>query len=287
MSAAYIFEPSEFAGYESAASAISSALEGGRIPESTIAAMFKDGWEQSLQFPQTHMPQLYLRAVVAFARASVSALAGECNSKPTASYRLMVENGTVEDYNERVMQGGLYDRLLDLVGRRKWSELQDYSGPITWGKVQIDLTPAQAIHKYVALPLIYGEWPSDEAWEQVSFGREKSPFESPDSVTGLVMLNRASLSGDCIKRAEGFAFERYSSELRSDEITLPMASSGEPSVPPNTMLASASKKIEEAIAKVTPKMTKGDPKKLNWLPWVFGTALVGAGAYYVLRRDND
>jgi hypothetical protein len=234
----FIFEPSGFPGDETVLSKIVASTKSGTVSIPSIASMFKDGWEQSLKFPQTQMPQLYLRGVRDVARATLSALVGECNESPTAPYKSLVDSGKVEEYNERVMEGGLYDRLLQLVGKRKWTELTEYAGPNKWGNVQIDLSPAEAIYKYVALPLIYGEWPSGEAWEKISFGRPKSSYSVPDALTGAMMINQSSTKPECIKRAQTYAFQKFSESLTQDVVLVHSASSAV-SLPPNFVLANS------------------------------------------------
>lgn len=283
----FIFEPSGFAGDEAALSKIVASTKSGTVSIPSIESMFKDGWEQSLKFPQTQMPQLYLRSVLDFARATLSALVGECNESPTAPYKSLVDSGKVEEYNERVMVDGLYDRLLKLVGKRKWVELTEYAGPIKWGNVQIDLSPAEAIYKYVALPLIYGEWPSEEAWEKISFGRPKSSYSVPDALTGAMMLNQSSIKPDCIKRAQTYAFQQLSKSLTTDQVLVPSASTAG-FTPPNVDLANSANLLVQSITEISSEdLYKGDTRRAKWLPWAFGAAVLGAGAFYVMRSKNE
>lgn len=283
----FIFEPSAFPGDEAVASKLISSTKSGSVAIPSLASFLKDGWEQSLMFPQTQMPLLYLRATLAFARATLAALVGECSESPTVSYKNLVESGKVEDYNERVMIDGLYDRLLMLVGKRKWVELTEYTGPIKWGNVQIDLSPAEAIYKYVALPLVYGEWPSEEAWERISFGRPKSQYSVPDALTGAMMLNQASLKADCIKRAQAFALQRFSETLAQEQIAIASASTLD-ILPPNVEIANTANMLVQGISSISSEdLTKGDTKRAKWLPWAFGAAVLGAGAFYVMRSKDD
>jgi len=280
----YIFEPSGFLGTDNLKEKIKQGLKVGKAPSQAVAEMFKDGWEQSLGAPRTSMPLAYLRAVLAFSRATLTALVGECSERPTGAFKLLCDSGKVEAFKDRL---DFYDRFLLMGGERKWIELEEYSGPIEWhDEIQVDLSPADAIYKYVVLPVIYGEFPTPSAWDSVSLGRAMSTLGVPDSVGGLELLNQSSLPPDSIKRAEAHAFEKYGESLRNANVVFPQAS-GVTLMPTNLELANISNSITQAINEISPELWKGDPKRKNWLPWVFGISVVGAGAYFVFRGRDD
>ena len=89
----YVFEPSGYIGIESLKEKVKQSLKSGQIPQQAIASMFKDGWEQSIGVHRTSMPLAFLRAVLEFSRATLTALVGECSEKPTASFKLLCDSG--------------------------------------------------------------------------------------------------------------------------------------------------------------------------------------------------
>ena len=280
----YIFEPSGYTGIENLKDKVASGVKSGQFAVKPLASMFKDGWEQSLGVHRTAMPLAYLRAVLAFSKATLTAMVGECTERPTSSFKALCDSGKVEAYKDRL---DFYDRFLVMGGERKWIELEEYSGPIEWhDEVQVDLSPADAIYKYVVLPLIYGEFPSASAWEAVSLGRELSSLNVPDSVGGALLLNQAALPPDAIKRSISHALQQYEQSLRNANIVFQQASMTS-TMPPNMELANLANSISLTIAEITPDLYKGDPGKKNWLPWIFGLSVVGAGAYYVMRGRGD
>ena len=281
----YIFEPSGYTGIEQLKEKLKKGVKSGQISLQPISSLFKDGWEQSLGVHRTSMPLAYLRAVLAFAQGTLTALVGECSEKPTGAFKMLCDSGKVEAYKDRLE---FYDRFLLTGGERKWIELEEYVGPIEWhDEVQVDLSPADAIYKYVVLPLIYGEFPSATAWESVSLGREVSTLGVPDSIGGAALLNQSSLPPDSMKRALSHALQQYEESLRNANVVFQQASNV-PTMPTNLDLANVANSISMMVADVTPDLYKGDASKKNWLPWIFGLSVVGAGAYYVMRgRGRD
>ena len=73
----YIFEPSGYTGIENLKDKVASGVKSGQFAVKPLASMFKDGWEQSLGVHRTAMPLAYLRAVLAFSKATLTAMVGE------------------------------------------------------------------------------------------------------------------------------------------------------------------------------------------------------------------
>ena len=101
------------------------------------------------------------------------------------------------------------------------------------------------------------------------------------------MLNQSSIKPDCIKRAQTYAFQQFSKSLTTDQVLVPSASTAG-FTPPNVDLANSANLLVQSITGISSEdLYKGDTRRAKWLPWAFGAAVLGAGAFYVMRSRDE
>jgi hypothetical protein len=274
----YIYEPSKYPGHEKASGEITSGLLQGKLPIDTLAGMFKSAWEQSLLEPRTRFPIVMLEAIQAFSSAVLEGLISD--GAGTLTCKNLMESGAAVALDDRL---SFYDSFLGLAGdSRKWVDLGEKSGPIEYaGEVLIDQSTADAIYTYVGAPLVYGKFPSPEAWDDVSRGREVSNLGIPDSVASCDMLNRCGLGFEKTRNVLSYGLDQFQKQIAPFSASQPAGQNLG-----SKKILSTIDSLSVAIGELdAPKASSGGRK---WVPFAVIGA-VGAGIYAYSRmadRDN-
>ena len=197
-------------GQQGLTPAFAAALDRGRVSEPEMAALLQASWELVTRDKGSNDAILFLLGVIQGSYEALNEVMMRISQQNPQMYQQLQAQPAIAGADERFAPltfdpPGVYAFLLSMSGgfAKTWGELERDRGPLVVGEGDCQMTfagsPADAISRYVALPLLYGIWPPDFTDKMCQFSGQPGV---PDAVLPLQIFN--SRGGDDKDEAKQF-----------------------------------------------------------------------------------